>query len=117
MTALFYGDLASKGKTKGLIFKLDKTNYFPNYITDSVVLVNEISQEFLPCLLLHRPKALIVENSSSDVAWQKFYKSIPIPTVSGLRGITKYFDNGDEVVVDCENLVVIGKMIGEKFDW
>ena len=117
MTALFYGDLASKGKIKGLVFKLDKKNYPTSHITDSVVLVYEISRESLPHLLLHRPKALIVENSRSDLAWRRLCKSIPIPTVSGLRDINKYFDNGDEVIVDCENSVVVGKMIGEKFDW
>ena len=117
MTALFYGDLASKGKTKGLVLKLDKKNHLEDNITDSVLLVYEISPESLPRLLLNRPKALIVENSLSNVAWRKFFKSIPIPTVSGLKGINKYFDNGDEVVVDCENIVVVGKMIGEKFDW
>ena len=44
-------------------------------------------------------------------------EGIPIPTVAGVANATKYLDSGDEVVVDCENIVVIGKMIGEKFDW
>ena len=47
----------------------------------------------------------------------KLLEGIPIPTVAGVANVTKYLDSGDEVVVDCENIVVIGKMIGEKFDW
>ena len=117
MTALFYGNLSSKGKTRGAVVKLDKKSDFTSDITNSIVLVYEMSSKSVPQLLQKQPKALIVEYSRSDLAWRKQLKSIPIPTVAGVANVTKYLDSGDEVVVDCENIVVIGKMIGEKFDW
>ena len=117
MTALFYGDLSSKGKTRGTVVKLDKKSDFTSDITNSIALVYEMSSKSVPQLLQKQPKALIVEYSRSDLAWRKLLKSIPIPTVAGVSNVTKYLDSGDEVVVDCENIVVIGKMIGEKFDW
>ena len=117
MTALFYGDLSSEGKVRGTVIKLDKKSDLTNHITNSIALVYEISSKSLPQLLLKRPKALIIEYSRSDLAWRKIFESIPIPTVAGVADVTKYMDSGDEVVVDCENIVVIGKMIGEKFDW
>lgn len=97
--------------------KLDKKSDFTSDITNSIALVYEISSKSVPQLLQKQPKALIVEYSRSDLAWRKLLKSIPIPTVAGVANVTKYLDSGDEVVVDCENIVVIGKMIGEKFDW
>ena len=117
MTALFYGDLSSKGKTRGTVVKLDKKSDFTSDITNSIALVYEMPSKSVPQLLQKQPKALIVEYSRSDLAWRKLLKSIPIPTVAGVANVTKYLDSGDEVVVDCENIVVIGKMIGEKFDW
>jgi len=97
--------------------KLDKKSDFTSDITNSIALVYEMSSKSVPQLLQKQPKALIVEYSRSDLAWRKLLKSIPIPTVAGVANVTKYLDSGDEVVVDCENIVVIGKMIGEKFDW
>ena len=97
--------------------KLDKKSDFTSDITNSIALVYEMSSKSVPQLLQKQPKALIVEYSRSDLAWRKLLKSIPIPTVAGVANATKYLDSGDEVVVDCENIVVIGKMIGEKFDW
>lgn len=117
MTALFYGNLSSKGKTRGTVVNLGKQSDFTNDITNLIALVYEISSNSLPQLLQKQPKALIVEYSRSDLAWQKLLEGIPIPTVAGVANATKYLDSGDEVVVDCENIVVIGKMIGEKFDW
>ena len=117
MTALFYGDLSSKGKTRGTVVKLDKKSDFTSDITNSIALVYEMSSKSVPQLLQKQPKALIVEYFRSDLAWRKLLESIPIPTVAGIANVTKYLDSGDEVVVDCENIVVIGKMIGKKFDW
>ena len=97
--------------------KLDKKSDFTSDITNSIALVYEMSSKSVPQLLQKQPKALIVQYSRSDLAWRKLLKSIPIPTVAGVANVTKYLDSGDEVVVDCENIVVIGKMIGEKFDW
>ena len=97
--------------------KLDKKSDFTSDITNSIALVYEMSSKSVPQLLQKQPKALIVEYSRSDLAWRKLLKSIPIPTVAGIANVTKYLDSGDEVVVDCENIVVIGKMIGKKFDW
>ena len=117
MTALFYGDLSSKREDESTVVKLDKKSDFTSDITNSIALVYEMSSKSVPQLLQKQPKALIVEYSRSDLAWRKLLKSIPIPTVAGVANVTKYLDSGDEVVVDCENIVVIGKMIGEKFDW
>ena len=117
MTVLFYGDLSSKGKTRGTVVKLDKKSDLTSDITNSIALVYEMSSKYVPQLLQKQPKALIVEYSRIDLAWRNLLKSIPIPTVAGVANVTKYLDSGDEVVVDCENIVVIGKMIGEKFDW
>ena len=97
--------------------KLDKKSDFTSDITNSIALVYEMSSKSVPQLLQKQPKALIVEYFRSDLAWRKLLESIPIPTVAGIANVTKYLDSGDEVVVDCENIVVIGKMIGEKFDW
>ena len=117
MTALFYGDLSSKGKTRGTVVKLDKKSDFTSDITNSIALVYEMPSKSVPLLLQKQPKALIVEYFRSDLVWRKLLESIPIPTVAGIANVTKYLDSGDEVVVDCENIVVIGKMIGKKFDW
>ena len=60
-----------KGRREGLVLNLDKKSDFTNDITNLITLVYEISSNSLPQLLQKQPKALIVEYSRSDLAWQK----------------------------------------------
>ncbi len=118
MTALFYGTLASEGKIWAPVVNLkNKSKIDKESVKNSIILTYELSLVALEELLSHPPTGLIVERLKSDSKWQQTLTKTPFPTIAGIRNITNYFNTGDIIILDCKNIVVIGKMIDKKFNW
>ena len=118
MSALFYGSIGSYGKIEGPILPLcDDRQIRDKKIKDSIVLINEISFNLIMYLVSYPPKGLIVEKTLGNTHLQKCFKEAPMPSIGGIRNITGYFKSGDIVIIDCKNIVVIGKMTKPKFFW
>ena len=110
--------MASQGKIEGAVVNLRTISEIDKKsLKYSIVLIYEISLASLEELQFYPPAGLIVEKLTSDSKWQKFLIETPFPTIAGIRNITSYFDTGDILILDSTNIVVVGKMIDEKFYW